>query len=351
MTLEIQRLTESGFGASARVGAGTASLKTLIAELESNPDRLLEPFYAAGGLLVLKEALAINQDPELLVRLSRVFGPEVENYHETLTPKQLIHDHVPEIAVISNLPPMNFQVPEPPNPPLNDDGQIPVQFPHRKGWHTDQSFRRPPPDISLFYAMQPCPKGQGQTLYADGISAYAALSPALKGRVDPLDAVHAIPFTGRGEDAVRAGETPTPLSAHQESQRQPIVRVHPVTNKRALYLCEEGQLDWVLGPLADMQPGPDGEGAKLLYELMTHFTQPQFTYIHDWDAGDLVIHDNRNTIHSATWFDAKKYGRIMWRTTVHGNPGEEYAGEARSWIPASGDSPVGDLKYKMNQPH
>ena len=347
--LDVNPIPNTSFGAIAKA-RDNITLVDLIAELESCPEQLLTPFYDASGLLVLKNATAINEDPALIVRLSRLFGPEVENYHETLTPVQLIHESIPEIAVISNLPPMNFEVPALPDPPTTVDGQLPVQFPHRKGWHTDQSFRRPPPDISLFYAMQPCPKGQGQTLYADGIAAYAALPEELKHRVDGLDAIHAIPFTNRGEDAVRAGEPPTPLAAHQVSQRQPIVRTHPVTHKKGLYLCEEGQLDWIEGPIADMQPGPDGEGAKLLYELMTHFTQRRFTYVHDWDQGDLVIHDNRNTIHSATWFDAKIHGRIMWRTTVHGNPGDIYAGETRSWMPENGTNPIGDLEYKMNQP-
>jgi taurine dioxygenase len=83
-----------------------------------------------------------------------------------------------------------------------------------------------------------------------------------------------------------------------------------------------------------MDPGIDGEAAALLYQLMAHFTQPTFTYAHDWDAGDLVIYDNRSLIHAATWFDAARHPRRMWRTTVHGNPGPLYDGEARSWIPA-----------------
>ena len=81
---------------------------------------------------------------------------------------------------------------------------------------------------------------------------------------------------------------------------------------------------------------PDGEGAKLLRRLLTHVTQPQFVYIHEWAPGDLVIGDNRNLLHAATWYDAQTHNRLMWRTTVMGNPGEEYAGEAKSWIPAEG---------------
>ena len=336
-------LAGATFGATINFLPG-ASLEERISQLEDNAQSLPNELVRAEGLLVLKGMHEITQQPALLVRLSHLFGPEVENYQDTPTPVRLIHEDEPQIIKISNLPPMNFDVPERPVPALTADGEIPVQFPHRKGWHTDQSFRRPPPDISLFYAMQPSPKGQGQTLYANGIAAYQALSAEQKQKLDGLEAVHAIPWTGRGEDAVRRGETPKPLEPHQASQRQPIVRIHPDSNKRALYLCEEGQLDWIIGPIDGMTPGPDGEGAALIYELMTHYTQPAFTYVHDWDEGDLVIHDNRNLVHSATWFDAENHGRIMWRTTVMGNPGAQYAGESKSWVPASGTA-IGKLDY------
>ena len=118
---------------------------------------------------------------------------------------------------------------------------------------------------------------------------------------------------------------------HQQPQRQPVVRIHPVTGARALYLCEAGQMDWVDGHFAGMEPGPDGDGPALLYALMAHYTKPAFTYAHDWRAGDLIIYDNRSSVHAATWFDAAAHGRVMWRTTVRGNPGDAYAGEAESW--------------------
>ena len=91
-------------------------------------------------------------------------------------------------------------------------------------------------------------------------------------------------------------------------------------------------MDWYDGPFAGLESGPHGAGAKLLYELMAHYTGDRFVYMHEWEPGDLIIYDNRSTVHSATWFDAQKYERCMWRTTVWGNPGPEYAGEAMSWL-------------------
>lgn len=340
-------LTRDGFGAVVSLPEG--NLDSALAAFEDDPQPLLDIFYGARGLLVLKGAEAIAAEPDLLVQMSRLFGSEVENYDDTLTPKRLIHDCVPEILVVSNLAPMNFEVPELPDPPITAEGDLPVQFPHRKGWHTDQSFRRPPPDVSLFYGMTPVPKGQGQTLYADGTAAYAALSPRLRRRIAGLEAMHAIPWTGRGEEAVRTGETPKPLLPHQESQRQPVVRYHPVTGEPALYLCGESQLDWVVGPFVGLTPGPDTDAGRLLYELMGYYTSPRFTYVHEWDPGDLVIHDNRNTIHTATWFDGAGHGRIMWRTTVFGNPGDEYEGDPRSWKPEEGGLPMGNLDFDMRE--
>src|SRR5262245_710039 len=180
--------------------------------------------------------------------------------------------------MFSNMAPVNRMPPRRPDPPLTADGRLPVQYPHRKGWHTDQSYRRPPPDISLFFAVTPVPQGQGQTLFANGTLAYAALPPALKARVDKLEGLHVQPGSGRSRDAVLRGEAPKPLAAHEGSQRQPVVRVHPVTDKPALYLCESGQMDWIEGPFVGLERGPHGDGAKLLDELMSHLTRPEFVY-------------------------------------------------------------------------
>ena len=108
------------------------------------------------------------------------------------------------------------------------------------------------------------PRDQGQTLFADGTAAYEALPPALKARVDTLEGLHVGLSAGRGRDKVLAGETPRPLGPHEQPQRQPVARVHPVTGRRALYLCEYGQMDWLEGPFVGMQPGPHGDGAALL---------------------------------------------------------------------------------------
>jgi taurine dioxygenase len=103
-------------------------------------------------------------------------------------------------------------------------------------------------------------------------------------------------------------------------------------------------MDFVDGPIEALQPGPDGEGAQLLFKLLAHATHPRFVYIHAWEAGDLVAADNRCLLHTATWYDVEKYSRVMWRTTVMGNPGAEYEGEEKSWISNQGYAPMQGLE-------
>ena len=327
LPLQIQPLPGATFGGLIETRDGRA----FVAAIESVPAALPCALNAHAGLLVIKGLSAISRDAELLVRLSKPFGSEVEDYSKTGNDHNELHPETSQIIRISNLPPMNFPPPEKPEPPCLIGGGLPMQFPHRRGWHTDQSFRRPPPDISLFYAHEPSPRGQGQTLYADGTGAYEALSADLKRSVEKLHAVHVCPFLGYGEDEVAAGKPRIRLTKKDGPQPQPVVRIHPETGRKSLYLCESEQLDWVTGPLVGMQTGIHGDGAALVYKLMSHFTEDRFTYAQEWDAGDLVIYDNRCTIHCATWFDAKVHGRVMWRTTVWGNPGPVYEGEVRSW--------------------
>jgi taurine dioxygenase len=326
----VRPLPSASFGGLIR---HTGDAHTLVAAGEAEPDALPRALAEAGGLLLIEGMDAMTDAPELLVRLSRIFGPEVEDYRNTLTPLSMVHRTVPEIFIVANKPPVSRPPPRRPDPALTAEGNLPVQFPHRRGWHTDQSYRRPPPDISLFLAVHPVPQGQGQTMFADCSAAYEALSPAMKARVDTLEGLHVGMSAKRGRASVLDGETPRALGPHEQPQRQPLARVHPVTGKRALYMCEYGQMDWVDGPIAGMEPGPHGKGGALLEELMAHMTQPRFVYVHEWTRGDLVVWDNRCLVHAATWYDADKEQRMMWRTTVRGNPGAIYAGEEKSWVP------------------
>ena len=208
--------------------------------------------------------------------LSRLFGPEVEDYRYTADARRQVHATVPEIFMVTNMAPGTAPPPRRPEPPLTADGSLPVQYPHRKGWHTDQSYRRPPPDISLFYAVTPVARDRGQTLFADGTARLRRRCRRIsRPRSTTLQGLHCQPGPGRGARRGAGGQDAAGAAGRmQRSQRQPVVRLHPVTGKPALYLCEWGQMDWLEGPFVGMQPGPHGEGAALLDELMAHYTRP-----------------------------------------------------------------------------
>ncbi len=299
-------------------------------------DAIGDVLAAAGGLLVVRGLHELANNPDEFLRISQRFGPEVENVRQTLTAERFFHDTVPELMVLSNLPPCQHPPPPRPEPAHTPDGALVVSYPHQTNWHTDQSYRRPPPDITLLYAITTPPPDQGQTLFADCTAAFNALPSEVKQQIETLDGIHAMSWIGRRAQDVRTGVQPKPLLPHQKPQRQPLVRVHPVTGQRSLYLCDSGQMDFVDGPIAELQPGLKGDGALLIDMLMRHVTQPQFVYAHEWHPGDLVIGDNRCLLHAATWYDADTHPRLLWRTTVRGNPGLEYADEARSWIPKDG---------------
>lgn len=336
--LRFSPLQPASFGVLAEIEA--ASTDAAVAAVLAGADEILSELHDAGGLMVVRGLAGLRHQPEELVRISRIFGPEVENYRGTLTAARFFHDQVPEVLVLSNMAPCNHPPPARPEPPMAEDGGFPVQFPHRANWHTDQSYRRPPPDITLLFGVINPPADQGQTLFADCTAALAALPADLRAKIEGRNGLHAPSWIGRRPEDVRAGVTPKPLLPHQQPQRQPLVRRHPVTGRPALYICEEDQMDHVAGPIEGLEPGADGEGARLLRTLLAHATQPRFVYVHAWREGDLVIGDNRCLLHAATWYDADAHSRLMWRTTVRGQPGDEYAGEAKSWIPADGHAPM-----------
>src|SRR5215207_8832737 len=152
------------------------------------PDGLPAVLADANGLMLIPGLQEIAGKPELLVDLSRAFGPEVEDYRYTLTQRNSVHTTVPEIFLVSNIAPVNRKPPRRPDPPVTAD-------------------RRPPPDISLFYAVTPVARDRGQTLFADGTAAYAALPAHLKAKIDGLQGLHCQPGTARSREAALAGRT------------------------------------------------------------------------------------------------------------------------------------------------
>ncbi|MFC7542955.1 TauD/TfdA family dioxygenase [Siccirubricoccus deserti] len=177
----------------------------MVRAAEAEPAALPQALAECGGLLLLPGMEEMAEAPELLLRLSRLFGPEVE------IPRDRHGAEHGACHGAGDFP--RLQHPAGPAPAAADarpaaDRGWPAAgaIPHRRGWHTDQSYRRPPPDVSLFLAVIPVPQGQGQTLFADASAAYAALSPTMKARIEGLEGLHISSGAGRKRDAVLAGD-------------------------------------------------------------------------------------------------------------------------------------------------
>jgi alpha-ketoglutarate-dependent 2,4-dichlorophenoxyacetate dioxygenase len=170
-------------------------------------------------------------------------------------------------------------------------------------WHTDSSFKRLPALASLLYARS-IPSVGGHTEFADERAAYDALPEDTKRRLGSLVAEHSI-FNSRARlgfgnfsDEERREMPPVP---------QAIVRTIPQSGRKSLYLASHA------GRILGM---PEAEGRALIDQLVAHATQRQFVYTHRWRLHDLVMWDNRCTMHRGTEFDDLRWKRDVQRATV-----------------------------------
>ena len=169
-------------------------------------------------------------------------------------------------------------------------------------WHTDASFRAVPGALSMLYA-HVIPEEGGDTEFADLRAAYDALPEAKKNELEGLVAEHSI-WRSREQLGVvqyteeeRASLPPVP---------QRLVRTHPGSHRKTLYLAAHAS--HILGmPVAD--------GRLIILDLIEHATQPRFVHAHRWAKGDLVIWDNRCTMHRARPFDTTKVRDLRRVTT------------------------------------
>jgi len=200
-----------------------------------------------------------------------------------------------EFADVSNLDPQNQLW-------AKDSRQRMFQMGNRL-WHTDSSFKRLPARASLLYARVIPPVG-GRTEFADCRGAYDALADDIKRRLSALIAEHSI-FTSRA----RLGFVD--FSEEERRQLPPVpqalVRTIAESGRKTLYLASHA------GRILGMPPS---EGRALIDALIAHATAPQFVYIHRWQVNDLVMWDNRCTMHRGTPFDDLRWKRDVQRATV-----------------------------------
>ena len=169
-------------------------------------------------------------------------------------------------------------------------------------WHTDASFQDPPGRYSMLSA-KVVPPVPADTEYADMRAAYDALPEEEKARLEGLRAHHSIAHSRQtlGFEFSESEQEALKGAVH------PLVRTIPRSKRRSLYLASHASriVEW-----------PVPEGRLLLRDLIEHATQPAFVYRHQWRVGDLVIWDNRATMHRARPFDDARYRRELRRVTT-----------------------------------
>ena len=227
------------------------------------------------------------------VEFSAKFGPvfTATNYRNSFRERRLR----PEMSDISN---------------IGRDGRLLAEDDERRLhnranqlWHTDNTFKHVPARCSLLSARELPPAG-GETEFADMRAAYDALPEDRKRQIDHLIVEHDIFHSRRKmgfdvfSDAAREELPPV---------RQVLVRVHPATGRKALYIASHAAriIGW-----------PDNDGLALIEELIDFATRPDFVYRHRWRENDLVLWDNRCTMHRARPYEEMRHRRVMHRTTV-----------------------------------
>jgi alpha-ketoglutarate-dependent taurine dioxygenase len=255
-----------------------------------------ETVAALGQALVDHSVLVFRGaaiSPADLVALGRAFGqleilPEPEKRHP---------DH-PEIFNLTNVRPDGDVV----------DREEPqaVFLRGTERWHTDSSFRAVPSLCTMLYAVE-VPDSGGETEFADMYRAFDELPDDLRAEVTDRRLIHSYAYSR----ANNPGQL-EPMSDEELAQfppvSHPLVRQHP-DGRCSLYLG---------GHVAAMDGVDDPEGRRLIDAVLDHATQDRFVYRHRWQADDLVVWDNRSTLHRLRPYDIAGTRRVMRRITVAG---------------------------------
>ena len=272
MTLDIRQLTP-GFGAEVRIDD--------IARFDEAAFSALRDLWVTHGILLFRDQ-ELSEGTQ--TALSRSFG-ELEIHVRT----EYLSPDFPEILFVSNMQKANGE-------PLG------ILADRDVGWHYDQIYLPKPALGSLLYAVKVPPEG-GCTYFADMAAAYEALPDDLKQRIEGRRAVQSYEHFNRSYSV--------PTSKTQKARTQdvthPMVRTHPYSKRKSLYICP-GMTTEIIGL-------PETESRDILDRLFKFSVRPEFVYAHDWQAGDGILWDNARTMHRRDPFDGR-HPRLMKRTTI-----------------------------------
>lgn len=243
--------------------------------------------------LVLRIRGQQGMSTQQFVNFSRTFG-ELDRAPITTvgTGKPYISEF-PEITAISNI--------------VVDGKPIGGLGAYEAEWHTDMSYKEETPSASILYSIEVPPSG-GDTWFCSMYAAYEALPEHLRQRIADLGCIHDASRNSAG--MLRKGYREVTDPRQTVGALHPLVRTHPVTGRKALFLGRR---------LNAYIPGLTLEESEaLLDELWAHATRPEFTWVQQWRAGDVVIWDNRCTMHRRDSFDPESR-RLMHRTQIRGD--------------------------------
>jgi alpha-ketoglutarate-dependent 2,4-dichlorophenoxyacetate dioxygenase len=252
---------------------------------------VLREASARYGVLVFPGQTITNEQQ---MAFASQFGP-LERYSLSHRRGQQLRLKHPEMVDVSNLDPESGKV-------QDRAHRLRMINIGNRLWHCDSSFYHPCGALSMLYA-HTIPPEDGETEFCDTRAAYDALPEKMKQTIEGLEAEHSLIYS-------RAMMGFTDFSQEERDAlggvRHPVVRVHPVSGRKAIYLGTHAS--HIVG-----MPVP--EGRVLILNLNEHASQRAFVYRHAWRRGDLVVWDNRCTMHRALPYD-ESYERDMRRVTT-----------------------------------
>lgn len=288
-------LTATEGGLQSRPVTIIPSGKALGAEIQGVDLRRIsaDEFKAIRGAWLEHSVVLIREQrltDEDLIDFSRGFG-ELDWAPVQETGRRFVDGH-PEIYVVSNV--------------IENGTPIGSLGSGEAVWHTDMSYLEIPPKASVLYALT-VPAVGGDTYFCNMYAAYDSLPSALQNQISGLNLKHDATYNSGGY--VRQGLTPVDDPLTSPGVYHPVVTTNPETGRKALYLGRRRNA-YVAGlSLA--------ESETLLDELWRYATQPELTWHNEWRAGDLVLWDNRCTMHRRDAFDPS-LSRILHRTQIKG---------------------------------
>lgn len=290
------------------LGAEITGLDLSRAVTAAEAERVRELFYKHQVIAIRGQDIS----PEGFIRFAEIFGAIEPFFISSYN-----HPEHPQIYVLSNV--------RKDGKPIGRDGA-------GTHWHSDSTFVEKPSSVTLLHGVEVPARG-GDTLFANMYDAYDRLDAGTKAQIDGRRAVHRYQrkefvFSGERDlteaqkaeiealkklrEAEAAAEAPSPTEQKSNKvpeQRHPIVRTHPVTGRKALYLNEE--------MMVGIEGLDDATAVPLLRRICEQASAPEHVLRFKWRKGDLVAWDNASTIHSAT-FTPPDQDRVMHRLTIEG---------------------------------